>query len=131
LKLVQNKFESNIKKLQNEISAAKKKMIAFRTQRKVTNSSLYNECERIFRKYKMCRGAHHGGDFNGRNIITLMQKSTAIMDEIKAVLVENKRGSATEDDIIKLCTEVKRALVLWDDVFSKANTKYESISDDG
>ncbi len=76
LKLVQNKFESNIKKLQNEISAAKKKMMAFRNQRKVTNSSLYNECERIFRKYKMCRGAHHGGDFNGRNIITLMQKST-------------------------------------------------------
>jgi hypothetical protein len=52
------------------------------------------------------------------------------MDEIEAVFVENKRGSATEDDIIKLCTEVTRALVLWDDVFSRANTKYESISDD-
>ena len=59
-----------------------------------------------------------------------MQQSKAIMDEIKTVFVENKRGSATEDDIVKLCTEVRRALVCWDDVFSKANTKYESISDD-
>jgi len=56
-------------------------------------------------------GSEMDVDDDYSSIITLMQKSKAIMDEIKTVFVENKRGSATEDDIVKLCTEVRRALV--------------------
>ena len=130
LMLVQNQLESNIKKLENAISAAKKKWKAFRCNRKITNSSLYNGCERIFKRYKICRGAHHAGDFNGVNIITLMQHSFEIMSEIKQFFMANKRTSAKEDEIEKLCTDVTWVLVCWDDVFSKANTKYESLNDD-
>lgn len=87
--------------------------------------------ERIFKTYKIVRAAYHGGDdFNGVNIITLMQKSQEIMTEIQQLMIEHKRNHTTEEEIKTLCTEVRTALVLWDDVFSKANTKYESTTVD-
>lgn len=45
-------------------------------------------------------------------------------------MIEKKRENTTEEEIRKLCDEVTDALVLWDDVFSKANTKYESTAAD-
>ena len=59
-----------------------------------------------------------------------MDNATEIMNEIKEYFFANKRGSANEDEIVKLCEDVKKALVLWGDVFSRANTKYESLDDD-
>jgi len=118
-------MSNNITKLKDAISDAEKKLDAFRKKRKITNSSIYNGVEQIFKLYKIVRAAYHGGDFNGKNIITLMQKSEQIMTEIKEFMIKHKREHTTEDDIRKLCDEVRTALVLWDDVFSKANTKYE------
>jgi len=71
---VREKMSNNITKLKGEISNAKKKIDAFRKSRKSKQSSVYNGIERIFKEYKILRAAYHGGDFNGVNIITLMQK---------------------------------------------------------
>ena len=87
-----------------------------------------NGIERILKEHKIVRASYHGGDFNGVNIITLMQESQDIMDEIKVEMVTQK--PTMEVEINKLCVEVRKALVLWDDVFSKANTKYESTDAD-
>ena len=127
---VRKKMTNNIAKLTEEISDAKKKLEAFRKKRKVTNSSIYNGVENIFKFYKIVRAAYHGGDFNGVNIITLMQKSEQIMTEIQQFMIEHKRGHTTEEEIVTLCAEVRKALVLWDDVFSKANKEYESTTVD-
>jgi hypothetical protein len=108
----------------------KKKIDAFRKSRKSKQSSVYNGIERIFKEYKILRAAYHGGNFNGVNIITLMQKSQDIMDDFKNYMVEHKRGTAIVDEVRKLCVEVRKALVLLDDVFSKTNTKYESTNVD-
>lgn len=61
---------------------------------------------------------------------TLMQKSQQIMTQIQEFMIENKRDHTTEQEIITLCNEVRKALVLWDDVFSKANKEYESTTVD-
>lgn len=121
-------MSNNITKLKEAISDAEKKLDAFRKKRKITNSSIYNGVEKIFKLYKIVRAAYHGGDFNGKNIITLMQKSEQIMSEIKEFMITHKREHTTEDDIVHLCDEVRTALVLWDDVFSKANTRYETTN---
>jgi len=114
---VGEKMSNNITKLKEEISTAKKKLDAFRKLRKVTHSSVYNGIERILKEHKIVRASYHGGDFNGVNIITLMQESQDIMDEIKVEMVTQK--PTMEVEINKLCVEVRKALVLWDDVFSK------------
>eukprot|EP00985_Skeletonema_marinoi_P031599 scaffold37735_cov80-Skeletonema_marinoi.AAC.4 len=106
---VGEKMSNNITKLKEEISTAKKKLDAFRKLRKVTHSSVYNGIERILKEHKIVRASYHGGDFNGVNIITLMQESQDIMDEIKVEMVTQK--PTMEVEINKLCVEVRKALV--------------------
>jgi hypothetical protein len=116
LKDVNAKYEKEVKRLEKEIKDTPNKLDAFRKGRKRLDDSLYSRCDAVLKKYKIDRGRYHGGNFNGVNIIKIMQENL-LMDEIELILLES--GRETEEKVRKLCNEVRTALRAWDMIFAR------------
>ena len=116
-------FETRVKEYEKQITDAKKGIKALQIKRKKLEDSLYHRVELVLAKYKIKRGAFHGGDLNGVNIIRFMNEAEDIMDEICAKLIEYKRDGTTEELIKKYGDEIKLALQLWNKAFSMINKR--------
>jgi hypothetical protein len=85
-------------------------------------SDVTNEIEQnIFAsKYKINRGAYHGGTFNGVHCRLLMADAEPIFEDIKAYLlsVDHETNIETEAEIIKNCDTMKHLLVELNTFFS-------------
>jgi hypothetical protein len=126
MKAVLSGFATRIDKYEQLISKANKELKALRKSRKKLEASLYHRIEVVLAEYNIKRGAYHGGDLNGVNIIRLMKEADGIMDNICADLIKHKRDTTTESSIKSLCDDVKLALKLWDGAFSMIHKKEPS-----
>ena len=79
--------------------------------------------DRIFQDEGANRAAHFGRKFNGVNLRTIMTKADDLFGttgRIRVYLIEKAPGKAAL--INGKCDDIKRALVLWDNAFSKLRT---------
>ena len=73
-----------------KISANKKQLTLFRTERKSASDSLYTGIDAILQKHRIKRQAYHGGDLQGNDIIIMMRECNSIMDAVAELMNESK-----------------------------------------
>lgn len=117
---VVNNKKSNIKTLKRDIKNAKERLESYRKARKTNSASIYSGCEDILDSYNIKRGSHHGGEFNGVNIIGLMDEATDIIGKMKQFMIANG-NVGSHDTINKLCADIASLLQAWNKIFARIN----------
>jgi hypothetical protein len=121
------RMEGRIKELQGDINSAKKKREGYTKERKVSKESIYSKCEAILREYGIERASYHGGDFNGVNILKMMEEAEVIYTKMEKVMLDDGRDKDDNDKdnkqcIENLCATMKALLMNWNQVSANLYT---------
>ena len=89
--------------------------------------------EEILKKHGIDKGAAFGGDLQGNACRKLMQKATAIVDEVKNFMLMPETAATrvvgTDDDIIERCDLYGKLLTAFDGCISGLRTKRFHVTD--
>jgi hypothetical protein len=119
------KTTPKIKKLKDQLDAYKKK-------RKTDVNSVYTGIDEILQKYGIRRGAYHGGDLQGNDVMKLMEQAKDISADIADLMIRSKHATRCKfnnDQISEICGQYETALILWDAVFAKCQIVSPTESD--
>jgi len=134
LKMVQDRYENNIKTFKAAIKSAKDEWKKVRDEKKLDKTSIFNKCEAILKNYRISRAAYHGGKFTGTDIIKMMNNAVEIFDEMKQVmLTEGRVKDGTDKDkeiITEFCTNTRDGLQLWNDIFARMSNLKADMNDE-
>lgn len=113
-------LKSAWEKLDDDIKVLKDKLKEFTKDRRTNEDSYYTGMDRIFQDEGANRAAHFGRKFNGVNLRTIMDKANGLFGtngRIRQYLIE--KAPAKSAMIHAKCDDVRNALIVWDNAFSK------------
>jgi len=123
-------LSADVKVIREIVQSNKKQVKKIRKNRGSTDARLQNELKMILLHFKIVRVAYHGGDLTGGNLIYLFDKADDIFCKFKETLKGTTRKlRCEEEEIMKMCQKTKELCILFNLLFSLAQTTSGNIND--
>ena len=129
------KLEQKIKKCQEKKAKLKAKVASYHRKRKIDDDGIFQKMEKVLHKYKIYRGAYHGGDFQGPHLRRYMENAEAIFAEYLPIIKAANRPEGPErvmsdEDIDKFCADCVKLLQTIDAIHANLSKWYFDIEDE-